>query len=314
MRKRHFISITFINLIVLGLLAILLFLILPPHIQKSLSTVLYLLAIVIGLIIGNLAARVYFLKQKMNQEKAEMLKTQKNIQTYIGNVVHDLRSPVATINMISELLESDLTEINPTHKELITSIKKSSTTMLDRICCILDNAHKQQNCIFDNMKAGKPHHIIQSTIDKLQILAIEKNIDIKLDLDPGLPDVYFDDEAIDSIFSNLISNAIKYSNRNTIISISNHLINNNVVYSVKDQGLGMNEDDLSKVFGRYTKLSARPTSGEDSSGLGLSIVKDLAEKMHGNVKAESEGKGKGSTFSVILNSNTNTTRVTARSV
>jgi len=310
MRKRKFISITVINLIVLGLLAIALFLTLPLHIQKSLSRVLYLFAIVIGLIIGNLAARVYFLKQKMNEEKAEMLKTQKNIQTYLGNVVHDLRSPAATINMISELLESDLTEINPTQKELISSIKKSSTTMLDRICCILDNAHKQQNCIFDNMKAGNPHHIIHSVINKLQILAIEKNIEIKLDLDPGLPDVYYDDEAIDSIFSNLISNAIKYSNRNTEITIFNHSVNNNVIYSVKDQGLGMTEDDLSKVFGRYIKLSAHPTSGEDSSGLGLSIVKDLAEKMHGSVKAESEGKGKGSTFSVILNSNTNTTWVT----
>lgn len=311
MRKRKFISITVINLIVLGVLAIALFLILPPRVQKSLSRVLYLFAVVIGLIIGNLAARVYFLKQKMNEEKAEMLKTQKNIQTYLGNVVHDLRSPVATINMISELLESDLTEINPTQKELISSIKKSSTTMLDRICCILDNAHIEQNCIFDNMKTGNPHEVIQSVIKKLQILAIEKNIEIKLALDPGLPDVYYDDEAIDSIFSNLISNAIKYSNRNTEVTIFNHSFDNKVIYSVKDQGLGMTEDDLSKVFGRYTKLSARPTSGEDSSGLGLSIVKDLAEKMHGSVKAESEGKGKGSTFSVILNTNTNTTRVTA---
>jgi signal transduction histidine kinase len=300
MKRKFITSITYINIGILAVMAIVIFLILPEHVQKTTSYFIYVFAVVAGLLIGNLAARIIFLRKKIEKEKAEMEEMQQNIQTYIGNVVHDLRSPVASINMIADLLESDLMDIDPMHKQLINSIKKSSETMLDRICYILDNARQQQSGIFDNMVAGNPIDLIRVVIDKLHILAIEKNIKIILSVDTTLPDVYFEKEALDSIFSNLISNAIKYSPQNTQITISNSMKKGCVTYRVKDQGLGMTEEDLSKVFGRFVKLSARPTGGEDSSGLGLSIVKDLAEKMNGSVKAESDGKGKGSTFSITL--------------
>lgn len=299
--KRKYI--TYINLGILALMAIVIFLFLPEDVQKSTSYFIYVFATVTGLLIGNLIAHVYFLRKKIEKEQSEMEEVQENMQTYIGNVVHDLRSPVASINMIADLLESDLIDIDPMHKQLIGSIKKSSTIMLDRICYILDNARQQHSGLFNNMIASNPIDLIRDVIDKHHILAIEKNIKIIMNVDTTLPDVFFDKDALDSVFSNLISNAIKYSPNNTQITISNSKKKGCVTYSVKDQGLGMTEEDLSKVFGRFVKLSARPTGGEDSSGVGLSIVKDLAEKMGGSVKAESEGRGKGSTFSVTLSCN-----------
>lgn len=300
MEKKKIIYITFINFAILIALAIPMFLLLPANLQKSLSVILYAFAIIVGLVIGNLVAKIYYLKKKLNSQNEDLKKKHENLQLYIGNVVHDLRSPLAAINMIAELLESDLREIEPSNMELISSMRVSSHNMLERICTLLDNTKAQNSSMFDNMQAQQPERIIRGVINKLHILAIEKNIEINLNLTPGLPSVYFDEFALDSIFTNLLSNAIKYSMPNTTITVFDKAVHNQIVYCVKDQGLGMNKDDLLKVFGRYTKLSAQPTGGEDSSGLGLSIAKDLAEKMHGDVKAYSEGKGKGSTFSVTL--------------
>lgn len=298
--KRKIINFIIFNGAIPGILVIGIFLVLPSAIQKSLSTLLYIYAVIAGLLIGNLIAKIYFLKQKLTSQYHELNKKHENLQSYIGNVVHDLRTPAAAINMISELLKDELTEIDPNYKQLISSMNKSSTTMLDRICCILDNARAQQIGRFEKMTAGNPYELIKMVIQKHEILAIEKNIEFELKLRPTCPDVYYDNDALDSVISNLISNAIKYSNHNTKITISNCIENEYVIFSVKDEGLGMTKDDLTKVFGRYTKLSARPTSGEDSSGLGLSIVKELIEKMNGTVKAESKGRGKGTTLSFSL--------------
>ena len=311
MEKKRIINITLINFAILVILAIGVFLVLPDPIQRSYSSLLYAAAVIAGSIIGNLVAKVYFLRKKLLAMNNELIQKHEDLQVYIGNVVHDLRSPVAAINMIAELLENDLSDIDPANKQLITSMRKSSHNMLQRICTLLDNREIQDNNRFEHMRAGQPDEIIKAVINKLHILAIEKNIKIEWQEDKDIPSVYFDCDALESIFTNLVSNAIKYSMPNTTIAIYHTVNGKKVTYHVKDQGLGMTKDDLTKVFGRYTKLSARPTGGEDSSGLGLSIVKELVEKMNGSVQAASKGKGKGSTFSITLSATAKEKRLTA---
>jgi len=298
--RKRFILYYIINLITVTTVLLCIYLLLPENIQKSLSAGLYLISGISGLVIGTLIAKLMSLKHKLIEEKELFERKNENIHTYLGNVVHDLRSPVASINMISELLESDLKNISPTYKGLITSIRKSSSTMLDRICLILDNSRIEKGINLEQIIAGNPHDIIVSSIKKHQIFAIEKNINIRLHINKNLPNTYFDEEALDSIFCNLISNAIKYSMPHSTIRISNIIEKGKITFSVKDEGLGMNNDDLKKVFGEYTKLSARPTGNETSSGLGLSIVKKLVEQMGGEVWVHSEGINKGSTFSFSL--------------
>ena len=298
--KRRFFQYYVINISTVVTLLFCIYLILPENIQKSLSIGLYTISAVSGLVIGTLIAKLIILKRKLTEEKEEFEKKNENIHSYIGNVVHDLRSPVASINMISELLESDLKDVTPTYRELISSIRKSSAGMLERICCILDNTRMEKGINFDHISAGNPYEIIVTAIKKHQIFAIEKNISIRLNVNKSLPNIYFDKDALDSIFCNLISNAIKYSLPHSTIRITNFIEKGKIIYSIKDEGLGMNSDDLKKVFGEFAKLSARPTGNETSSGLGLSIVKKMVEQMGGNVYAYSEGINKGTTFSFSL--------------
>lgn len=100
--------------------------------------------------------------------------------------------------------------------------------------------------------------------------------------------------------SNLISNAIKYSPPQTQVEIYSELLSDRLKIVVQDQGLGMTDVDLENAFTEFNTLSARPTGNETSTGLGLSIVKQLVEQIGGDISVRSEGKNMGSTFEVTL--------------
>ena len=103
-------------------------------------------------------------------------------------------------------------------------------------------------------------------------------------------------EAID----NLVSNAIKYSPIGGKIALQVDGDDDDTIIRVTDEGAGLSPEDLSRLFGRFQRLSAKPTAGESSTGLGLSIVKKIVDMHGGNVSAESPGPGQGSTFTITL--------------
>jgi len=103
-------------------------------------------------------------------------------------------------------------------------------------------------------------------------------------------------EAID----NLVSNAIKYSPIGGKITVSVNHEGSNTVVRISDEGAGLSPEDLGRLFGRFQRLSAKPTAGESSTGLGLSIVKRIIDMHGGHVTADSAGPGQGSTFTVTL--------------
>jgi signal transduction histidine kinase len=119
--------------------------------------------------------------------------------------------------------------------------------------------------------------------------------------------VLIDTDKMREVIDNLISNAIKYSPEGKTITVrvqhskdDDAEDTSSVLVSVRDEGQGLTEDDMKKLFGKFQRLSARPTAGESSTGLGLSIVKQLVELHGGKVWAESEGKNKGSIFRIKL--------------
>jgi signal transduction histidine kinase len=103
-------------------------------------------------------------------------------------------------------------------------------------------------------------------------------------------------EAID----NLLSNAIKYSPIGGRITVNAADDGDNTIIGVTDQGAGLSPEDLGRLFGRFQRLSAKPTAGESSTGLGLSIVKRIVDMHGGEVTAKSDGPGSGSTFTITL--------------
>jgi signal transduction histidine kinase len=109
-----------------------------------------------------------------------------------------------------------------------------------------------------------------------------------------------DSDRIREAIDNLVSNAIKYSPIGGKIAILVAHEDNHTVIRVTDEGAGLSPEDLGRLFGRFQRLSAKPTAGESSTGLGLSIVKRIIDMHGGEVKANSDGPGKGSTFTITL--------------
>ena len=108
-----------------------------------------------------------------------------------------------------------------------------------------------------------------------------------------------DSSRIAQVIDNLINNAIKYSQEGSNVYISIDREEDAVRLSVRDEGPGISEDDQTRLFGEFQKLSAQPTAGEKSTGLGLAIVKKIVEAHGGSVKVESQ-LGSGSTFSFAI--------------
>jgi signal transduction histidine kinase len=105
-----------------------------------------------------------------------------------------------------------------------------------------------------------------------------------------------DEDWLRQVLENLLGNAIKYSPERRSIWLAVRKDGGHVRLEVKDEGPGLSDEDKGRLFGRFQRLSARPTGGESSTGLGLSIVKQLVERHGGRVFAESEGRGRGTTF------------------
>src|SRR6202042_1246694 len=141
--------------------------------------------------------------------------------------------------------------------------------------------------------------LVREVADANQPLAVNKQQTIAVSAPPDfvtMCDVDRMREAID----NLISNAIKYSPIGGRITVLVSHEQNNTTIRVADQGAGLSPEDLGRLFGRFQRLSAKPTAGESSTGLGLSIVKRIIDMHGGQVTAESGGPGQGSTFTVML--------------
>jgi signal transduction histidine kinase len=141
--------------------------------------------------------------------------------------------------------------------------------------------------------------LITKVVNNLQVLANQKNQKILLQLN-CLKTAQFDKSRILEVFENLLSNAIKYSDKNTNINVHSYEKDDNLVVEFNDQGQGLTDDDMLKLFTKFARLSAVPTNKETSNGLGLSIAKILVELHNGKIWAESKGKNMGASFFVSL--------------
>jgi len=167
------------------------------------------------------------------------------------------------------------------------------TNLLD-INAIERGAIKVYLCDFDFAM------IVNALCENYYQRAHAKDIKLNFEVEEGLRYVFADQNATIQVLDNLISNAVKYSphNKNVWVRCTMNGVKK-VRCEVKDEGPGLTEEDKAKLFGKFARLSAQPTGGEHSTGLGLSIVKKMAEAMGGTVWCESE-YGYGASFFVEL--------------
>lgn len=233
-------------------------------------------------------------------EKITALNTE--MQEVMGIVSHDLKNPIAAvIGFVDVLRQSDEMELDSEQtQEVLRQISITGERMMTLLKNLLDVNALEYGTVAANSMPLNINMIACVVVEEYKSQADAK--DITLHFVEATHDLILGDEMMTyQIFVNLVSNAVKYSPSGKNI----HIITSNgetagqatVRFSVRDEGPGISATDREKLFKRFMKLSARPTAGEDSTGLGLFIVKKMVEAMNGKVWCESE-HGQGATFIV----------------
>jgi len=272
--------------------------------RKNLFIYLAISAIVFILIALFFLYRLVRLKINTNKslsEKNEQIQTQilelnaLNIEKneMIEIVAHDLKNPLTSAMTISELLSSE--KNTEDQGEYLRFIKKSLNRMNSLVAKILEIKVLESSSFKTNYSNVDLKQVTEQVISALKIQSDNKKIRIVADLDEVVTSL--DRSLIVQIIDNLLSNAIKFSNHNTKVHITLKEKNQTIRFEIDDEGPGIREEDLPILFQKFQKLHARPTAGESSTGLGLSIVKKYVEAMKGKVWCESEF-GKGAKFIV----------------
>lgn len=230
---------------------------------------------------------------QMEAVKANELKTE-----LLGVVVHDLKNPLSVILGFANLAKDEIPEDSEL-EESLNFIESSSRSMLNLINKLLDSSAIETGKFQLECSPVNINEVIKKVYDEQSVVAIDKNQKLILNESEQSIFVNADFERLKQVIENLVSNAIKYSPKSEKIYINLSKNDKNAVLEVIDRGQGISDAEKHRVFGKFQKLSARPTGGEASSGLGLSIAKQLIELQNGQISFEST-QGTGSTFRVTL--------------
>jgi signal transduction histidine kinase/CheY-like chemotaxis protein len=220
----------------------------------------------------------------------------------LGTVAHDLKNPLGVILGRTEIL-----------KELIANAGMLDDNAQAQIAYIRDAANRLTEMVDDLVAdamadalditiRGEPVDIsvlVQEVAETNRPLAARKEQVITVSA-PRHYTAMCDSDRIREAIDNLVSNAVKYSPIGGMIDIIVTQEGNNIIIQVRDQGAGLSPEDISRLFGRFQRLSAKPTAGETSTGLGLSIVKRIIDLHGGRITVDSAGQGKGATFTIHL--------------
>lgn len=218
---------------------------------------------------------------------------------FLAIAAHDIRSPLGGANGLVELiLENELGEVNEQQRELLQLVLKTGHQIMHLVSDLLDISVIESGNLKLNFSEISLSKLIADRIRLHQISVKRKNIKIVSKLVEG-PQINADEERLGQVLDNLLTNAAKFSPKNTSIIVSLDYQESTAIMKVIDQGPGISSEDQSQLFGVYRKLTAKPTSGEKSSGLGLAIVQKIIEGHQGSISVKSK-MGKGATFIVRL--------------
>jgi two-component system, OmpR family, sensor histidine kinase VicK len=212
----------------------------------------------------------------------------------LGTVAHDLRNPIAAVETMAMIMEME--DIDESVQENLNLIKASCLQARTIIDELLESARNENIAEFITQKT-EINKFLEDIIDNWKIQKGTKNIELISQASPAFAQINF--EKFQRVLDNLIGNALKFSKPRSNVELSLNKNERHIIIEVKDRGIGIPKDKLPIIFQAFTKAGRPGLNGEQSTGLGLSIVKQIVEKHNGKIEVESE-EGKGSLFRILL--------------
>lgn len=235
--------------------------------------------------------------KKKEAETATHLKSE-----FVSNVSHELRTPLnAILGYASLVLQGTYGEV-PEHLETpIDGIQRNAFELLELINNLLDLSKMESGQMSTLIESVDLKRLLPEAAQKVAPLLNGKKVELKWKMEEGLRSIQSDRLKIRQIFINLLSNAIKFTEEG-FITISAANTDKGVLFSIKDTGIGIKEEDIPVIFEAFRQIDGSMTRKVGGSGLGLTIVRNIVEVLHGKIEVRSQF-GRGSTFSIFLPEN-----------
>jgi signal transduction histidine kinase len=240
-------------------------------------------------------------KTEIEEKSKELVALNLEKNNLIGIVAHDLKSPLNQIKGLAAIVKMTATALDAEALHCIDMIDKSATRLNEMINKILDVEAIESKKLNLNIEKVDLTKVLADLAERYLVSARQKQVEIFCTLEPNVF-VEVDKGYTEQVFENILSNALKFSPAFRSVYVKLRLQDGKAITEIKDEGPGLNEEDKKKLFGKYQKLSAKPTGNETSTGLGLSIVKKFVEAMNGEIWCES-AEGNGASFFVTFTAN-----------
>ncbi|MBI5441394.1 MAG: HAMP domain-containing histidine kinase [Deltaproteobacteria bacterium] len=234
--------------------------------------------------------------EKLRSVAAELKRLNEEKSTFLGIAAHDLRNPLGVVLGYAEMLRDDEDSRRETG-EMAAKIVTAAERVRDLVAGLIEASAAEAGRVSLEKRPCDLLTIARKVVETQATGAARKDIGIRVEGTPVV--VTGDPGAIQQIVENVVSNAIKFSPWKSTVVVTIRSESGAGVVEVEDEGPGVNEADRARLFAKFARLSARPTGGESSTGLGLSIVKTLTEAMGGEASLDSP-PGRGARFRVRL--------------
>lgn len=234
-------------------------------------------------------------KERLEKAYEELKALDKMKDEFLEMTSHELKTPISSISGFIELMNDEkLGSLTDQQKEALEIMPHNIIRLKGSINKMLDITRLESLGMELNLKKVQITNIIRDLVNAFKTVAKTKNITLTTSL-PKLPEVYADKEELEKVISDLIDNAIKYTDKGSVI-VEAKQDKGNIIVKVKDTGKGLRKKDKEQLFTKFFQADHT----KPGSGLGLTICKKIIEKHGGKVWAKSKGAGKGSTFSFTL--------------
>ena len=236
------------------------------------------------------------LTRDLHKKNSELRKLNDLKNEFLGIAAHDLRNPIGIIMGYSNFLMEDLeNELSGEQIQMLKTIEATSEFMLHLLNELLDISAIESGNLHLVLQPADLVGQVRQNVSLNSVIAAKKNIQIHFQSFEDLPKINIDVPKIEQVLNNLISNAVKFSMPQTTIRVSTFLSGGHATVAVADQGPGIPTPELDRLFKPFLLTSVKSTAGEKSTGLGLSIVRNIILGHQGKIWVEST-VGVGSTF------------------
>lgn len=238
------------------------------------------------------------LQDQRERDIAELRELSGIKDKFLRIAAHDLRNPLNNITMGIELLSNSLKEAGQPVSNvdtIIDAMRSAASVMRSIVNDFLDLQAIRSGKVEMDWQPVALGQLIESVAAQYEAHAKEKSVAMRINLDDALPETMADPDRLTQVLSNLISNAIKFSPRGGLVGVRARQVNRRLLVEVVDNGEGIPEEEIPLLFQEFARLSPRPTAGEQSSGVGLAIARQLVELHGGKIGVKSK-VGQGSLF------------------